>query len=161
MPVPSIRQLALATILLATLGCTSTKASRHAQRDAVQVARLEALAERLGDETAKHIFRESHHCEIDAIKAELKNHPQPDPGDSTLQSQLLVGRWQTTRHTEIYSPDGTWRMAPESGTTHGHWRIERNRFFEDGREYKIILLNARHFIFTDGNAVFYTHRLPD
>ena len=43
-------------------------------------------------------------------------------------SQLMVGEWQSPRHTYLYRSDGTWTILPEKidsyQATNGRWRTE-------------------------------------
>jgi hypothetical protein len=94
-----------------------------------------------------------------AINNEIKQCPAPVDSDSKALSKLRVGNWRSPRHDYIYLSDGTWRMAPASGTTSGHWRIEGNQYWEGETAYTIILLDQHDFVFTDGNTVFYEKRM--
>jgi hypothetical protein len=102
-----------------------------------------------------------------AIDAEIKRHPAPADADGKDLSKLLVGEWQSPRHEYLYRADGTWTMLPvDPGTTHGAWRIEGNQYFNtaafeppDTRQYTIILISRRDFVFTDSEIVFYETRL--
>jgi len=94
-----------------------------------------------------------------AINNEMIQHPAPKNSDSKTLSKLRVGKWQSPRHDYIYRSDGTCRMAPESGTTNGHWSIEGNQY-NDGFTYTIILLDRHDFVFMDNEGtVFYEQRL--
>jgi len=88
------------------------------------------LADLLEHEIAEHITQRGHNREIDKLDAELKKHPVPETAAPRQLTALRVGEWQSPRHSYIYRANGTWRMAPESGTTHGHWRISGNRYGE-------------------------------
>jgi len=161
--------IALAMILFVTglfanevQGLDSAK-RRFAQAGYSERSRMiyvETLARLLGHEISEHIFSGGHNSQIDEINTELKRYPAPQNSDSEKLSALREGKWQSTRHTFIYCRDGTWRLAPESGTTHGHWHIAHNQFFTDDVAYTIILLNRDYFVFTDGEYVFYEYRLP-
>jgi hypothetical protein len=127
------------------------------------------LAELLEHEIAEHITSRGHNREIDKLDAELKKHPAPRTADTRQLTALRVGKWQSPRHSCIYRANGTWRMAPESGTNHGQWRISGNKYEEtclafeprrswDSTAYTIIALNRSSFVFTDGKVVFYEGR---
>jgi hypothetical protein len=52
--------------------------------------------------------------------------PQGDEDRRLLQ--LMVGEWQSPRHTYLYRSDGTWTILPERidsyQATNGRWRTE-------------------------------------
>jgi hypothetical protein len=102
-----------------------------------------------------------------AIDAEIKQHPAPNDSDGKALVNLLVGQWESPRHDYLYRADGTWTMLPaDPDTTHGKWRIENNQYFDtattdppETRQYTIILISKRDFVFTDQEIVFYEKRL--
>jgi hypothetical protein len=93
------------------------------------------------------------------LNAEILRNPAPIDSDTKALSKLMVGKWQSPRHAYIFSSDGLWRMAPESGTTNGHWRIDGNQYLDGNSHYSIILLNQNYFVFTDGETVFFEWRI--
>jgi len=95
----------------------------------------------------------------DALNAEILRHPAPQDSDSNALSKLRVGKWQSPRHTYIFSSQGAWRMAPEDGTTSGHWHIVGNQYWDEGAQFTIILLTNDYFVFTDGTKVFFEWRI--
>jgi hypothetical protein len=105
--------------------------------------------------------------EWQAIDSEIKQHPAPNESDSKIFSSLLVGQWESPRHDYLFRVDGTWTMLPaEEDTTHGSWRIEGNQYFDtaaveppETRQYTIILITKKDFVFTDQTNVFYETRL--
>ena len=109
-----------------------------------------------------------HSEELEALYAELKQHPTPKGSDSAKLSSLLVGKWQSPRHEYIFKKDGTWSMLPiEKNTIHGKWRIEGNQYYDTAAiepastsQYTIILLNTRYFVFAENDAVFFESRIP-
>lgn len=102
-----------------------------------------------------------------AVDAEMRQHPVPKDADSSAYAKTLAGEWASPRHNYLFRPDGTWSMLPvEPDITHGRWRIEGNQYFDtvettppQTRQYTILLLTARDFIFTDGKNVFFETRL--
>lgn len=91
---------------------------------------------------------------------EIKKHPVPASADTASLKKLLVGRWRSPRHDYLYRANGTWIMLPdEKDATHGSWRVKGNQYWSDDTKYTILLLDEKHFIFTDGSVVFYETRL--
>jgi len=101
------------------------------------------------------------------IDAEIKQRPAPADSDSKALSNRLVGKWRSPRHDYLYRADGTWTMLPvEPDITHGTWRIAGNQYFDTAasdppqtRQYTVILIGRRDFVFTDREVVFYETRL--
>jgi len=91
---------------------------------------------------------------------EVKKHPVPASVDTAVLKKLFVGRWRSPRHDYQYRANGSWVMLPvEEDATHGSWKIKGNQYWSDDRKYTILLLDEKHFIFTDGEVVFYESRL--
>jgi hypothetical protein len=146
------------------LKAAKQKFERAGGTEAARQEYVSTLAAMLGREMAIYI-RSSKRDEaagqaIHNLDAELKAHPAPKRADSKTLSKLRLGKWQTPRHTFIYSADGTWQIEDGFATT-GHWHIEGNRYFDDVSAYTIICLNDRDFVFTDGEGVYYECRLSD
>ena len=105
-----------------------------------------------------------HGDELQALSKELGQHPAPKDSDSKKLTQLMVGKWETTRHDFIYRKDGTYSMLPiEEGTTSGKWHIEGNQFIQtegaaDAR-YTITLLNKDCLVYGDKDGVFLMARM--
>ena len=88
-----------------------------------------------------------------AIDNEIVAHPMP----GTADRRLLIGDWASPRHEYRYREDGTWTMLPEyidgEKTTHGTWRIEKNRYLDyesydsTPAKYNIIILTKEYFIY--------------
>jgi hypothetical protein len=141
------------------VGAAKRRFEQSDKSEASRTAYAEALTDILADEVFEHITNGGRNSQIDKLNAELKRLPAPENSDSKQESRLHVGKWQSTRHTYIFRADGTWRFAPEDGTTHGRWHISGNRYFEGDSAYTIILLNRQYFLFTDGQYVFYEYRV--
>ena len=104
-----------------------------------------------------------------AVDAELKKRPAPKDADAKTLTAYRLGRWDSPRHQYLFRKDGTWTMVPaEPDITHGTWKIEGNQYTDTGvtvggppssSRYTIILLTAKEFIFTDGDAVFYEKKV--
>jgi hypothetical protein len=100
------------------------------------------------------------------IDTEIRQHPAPNDSDGKALSSRFVGTWESPRHDYLYRADGTWIMLPdEPGATDGTWRIEGNQYFDattidpaGTRQYTIILITKRDFVFTDQEYVFYETR---
>ena len=83
--------------------------------------------------------------------------------DDAKKSAMLVGEWQGSRHSTQYKADGTWRLNPLEGTTHGKWKIEDGKFIETWRfngdpkdsiaVYDIVALNGKKFILRTKDGV--------
>jgi len=70
------------------------------------VTKLAQIADRLVSD-----YRQSgqRHDELmTAINSELQKHPAPKDIDSKKLSQLLVGRWESPRHTYVFRANGKW-----------------------------------------------------
>lgn len=101
-----------------------------------------------------------------AIDTEIKSHPAPENSDSKTLAGLIVGEWASPRHDYLYRADGTWTLVPvEEGILHGSWRVEGNQYFDtvateppQTRQYTIILVTKKDFVFTDQTYVFYETR---
>jgi hypothetical protein len=104
--------------------------------------------------------------EWQAIDTEIKSHPAPEDSDSKTLASHIVGEWQSPRHDYLYRADGTWTLLPvEEGILHGSWRVEGNQYFDTNaseppqtRQYTIILVTKKDFVFTDQAYVFYETR---
>src|ERR1700730_14921250 len=57
-----------------------------------------------------------------AINLELQKHPAPKDIDSRKLRQLLVGKWESPRHTYVYRANG--KCGTEDGPISGNWRIQ-------------------------------------
>ena len=91
---------------------------------------------------------------------EIMKHPAPASADSATLKKLVVGRWRSPRHDYLMRANGTWIMLPdEEGATHGSWSIKGNQYKNSDVKYTLLLLDEKHFIFTDGEGVFYETRL--
>jgi hypothetical protein len=119
------------------------------------VTKLAQIADRLVSD-----YRQSgqRHDELmTAINSELQKHPAPKDIDSKKLRQLLVGRWESPRHTYVFRADG--RTGVEDGPMDSRWRIRDNRIIYDGSSANtIILLNSNYLIFTTQGTVFFHSR---
>jgi hypothetical protein len=86
-----------------------------------------------------------------AIEQELRKHPMPRNVDSRKLSQLLVGEWQSPRHTYVFRADGTYGMMDTDQRE--KWRIEGNEYIDDVSRGPIILLDRNYFIYACGQGV--------
>jgi hypothetical protein len=95
-----------------------------------------------------------------AINSELQKHPAPKDIDSKKLSQLLVGKWESPRHTYIFRANGKW--GNEDGPMSSNWRIHGNLLIEDGSRGTIILLNRDYFIYSSSkDAVLFHSRVTE
>lgn len=105
--------------------------------------------------------------EVSTIDEEVKRYPMPSTADSKLLSKLRVGHWESPRHDYLYRSDYSWTMLPVGNdVTHGLWEIEGNKYYDwvpilfpTRYVFKIILLDDRYFVFTDGEHIEYEKRL--
>jgi len=86
-----------------------------------------------------------------AIEEELQKHPMPRNVDSRKLSQLLVGEWQSPRHTYVFRADGTYGLQDTEERL--KWRIDGNEYIDDVTRGPIILLDRNHFIYACGQGV--------
>src|SRR3954454_2551211 len=80
------------------------------------------------------------------------------PEDGEL-ARRLVGEWQGGRHAEQYMQDGTFRLDPAQGTTHGTWRIANGQLTktyqlteppsEKSVTYQIVALDNKRLVLRD------------
>jgi hypothetical protein len=85
-----------------------------------------------------------------AIEEELRKHPMPRNVDSKTLSQLLIGEWQSPRHTYVFRADGTYGVADEDRYK---WRIDGTEYIDDVTRGPIILLDRNYFIYACGHGV--------
>lgn len=79
--------------------------------------------------------------------------------DDNELARRLVGEWQGGRHAEQYLADGTFRLDPAQGTTHGIWRISNGQLTktyqltdppgEKTFSYQIIALDSKRMALRD------------
>lgn len=139
--------------------------------EAARTAYVVTLARMFHHEVVEHIRTHGGNADlVEALSLELGQYPAPQNSDSKALSKLLVGHWQSPRHTYIFQNDGTWRLAPEDGTTHGNWNIKGNQFTQSYHSKDkpssdskatdtIILLNQEYFVFGDARGVCFEYRL--
>ncbi len=125
-----------------------------------------------------------------AVDTEIIRHPAPINSDSKSLAKALVGQWGeplgqwgfSPDYRQLRSPpnsppthylyraDGTWALLRISPfVTYGTWSIQGNQLHETwtvtdpphAEDHTIILINADHFIITNGTQVFIQRRLPD
>jgi hypothetical protein len=84
------------------------------------------------------------------IDRELRKHPMPQSVDSRKLKQLLIGQWDSPRHTYVFRADNTYGVSDEQ---RDKWRIEGNEFIDDLSRGPIILLDRNHFIYDFGQGV--------
>jgi len=68
----------------------------------------------------------------------------PRNADSRMLWQLLVGEWQSPRHTYVFRSDGTYGIW---GEQREKWRVEGNEYINDVSRGPIILLDRNYFIY--------------
>jgi tetratricopeptide (TPR) repeat protein len=96
--------------------------------------------------------------QADAIDQELRRHPMPRNVDPRKLRQLLIGEWNSPRHTYVFRADGTNGISDEQ---RDKWRIEGNQLIEDGAGGTIILLSSDYFIYAEKDAVFFHSRVKE
>ena len=92
------------------------------------------------------------------IDEELRKHPMPRSVDSRKLKQLLIGEWDSPRHTYVFRADGTYGVADEQ---RDKWRIDRNEYIDDVSRGPIILLDRNYFIYAEGQGVAFYMRAND
>ncbi len=118
-------------------------------------------ATRLAEMWAKLAPKIPHNRDVDAkialanqaaaIEEELARHPMPPNADPKKLSQLLLGEWQSLRHTYVFRADGTCGMID---TDERHkWRIDGNEYSDEFERGPIILLDRNYFIYGCGEGV--------
>jgi uncharacterized repeat protein (TIGR03803 family) len=85
-----------------------------------------------------------------AIEEELRKHPMPRNVDSRKLSQLLIGEWESPRHTYVFRADGTYGVADEQ---RAKWRIDGNECIDDVSRGPIVLLDHNYFFYACGQGV--------
>ena len=93
------------------------------------------------------------------INSELQKHPAPKNIDERSLSKLLVGKWDSPRHTYVFRANGKW--GNEDGPVNSNWRISGNQLIEDGSSGTIILLNGDYFIYSERGNVFFHSRVKE
>lgn len=95
----------------------------------------------------------------------LKKITLPADVDSEALTQLMIGHWQSTRHTYIYEKGGRWKVNPAVGTTEGSWRIKGNQLIKTyekptvTKKYTLVLLDPDFYIIKDDmNTIFFNYR---
>ncbi|CAN5589067.1 hypothetical protein BH09VER1_BH09VER1_40790 [soil metagenome] len=171
--------LALALLFTASAfadGFSEMKAAKHIfaksdKSEAARTAYVATLASIFHHEVVEHIRTNRGNADlVETLSLELGQYPAPKNSDSKAFTKLLVGRWQSPRHIYLFRNDGTWRLAPKDGTTHGTWHIKGNQFTQsyhskdnpsnDSKATEtIILLNQEYFVFGDTRGVYFEYRL--
>src|SRR5438093_6896359 len=121
------------------------------------VTKLAQTAERLVSE-----YRQSgqRHDELmTAINSELQKHPAPKDIDSKKLRQLLVGKWESPRHTYVFRANG--KCGTEGGAIDGNWRIQGSQLIQGDLSGPIILLNQDYFIYSSRGSVFFHSRVKE
>jgi hypothetical protein len=168
-----VRKLVSIVVTILVAGGVSTQAAEKQEFDAAKqeyeqsshdeaarvtyVTKLAEIADRLISEYRRSGQRNDEL--MTAINSELQKHPAPN-SDSKKLSQLLVGKWQSPRHTYVFLANG--KTGLEDEPMSGSWRIQGNQLIEDGSRGTIILLNRDYFIYSGGHdAVFFHSRVKD
>jgi Tfp pilus assembly protein PilF len=85
------------------------------------------------------------------IDEELRKHPMPRSVDSRKLKQLLIGEWDSPRHTYVFRADGTYGIMDTDQRE--KWRIDGNEYIDDVSRGPIILLDRNYFIYACGQGV--------
>jgi hypothetical protein len=83
------------------------------------------------------------------VEHELRKHPMPRNVDSRKLTQLVIGNWDSPRHTYVFRADGTYGVSDEQ---RDKWRIDGNEYIDDVSRGPIILLDRNYFIYADGQG---------
>jgi len=121
------------------------------------VTKLAQIADRLVSD-----YRQSgqRHDELmTAINSELQKHPAPKDIDSKKLRQLLVGKWESPRHTYVFRANG--KCGTEGGAIDGNWRIQGSQLIQGDLSGPIILLNQDYFIYSSRGSVFFHSRVKE
>lgn len=121
------------------------------------VTKLAQIADRLVSEYRQSGQRNDEL--MGAINSELQKHPAPKDIDSKKLRQLLVGKWESPRHTYVFRANGKW--GNEDGPVSSNWHIKGNQLIEDGSRGTIILLNSDYFIYSEGDSAFFHSRVRE
>ena len=137
------------------------QSSRDEAARATYVIKLAQIADRLVSE-----YRQSgqRHDELmGAINSELQKHPAPKDIDSKKLRQLLVGKWESPRHTYVFRANGKW--GNEDGPVDTNWRVQGNQIVwgesKTASRSTIVLLNSEYLIYTEKDGVFFHSRVKD
>jgi len=95
------------------------------------------------------------------IDEALRKHPMPRSVDSRKLKQLLIGEWNSPRHTYVFRADGTYGAYGVSNEQRIKWRIDGNEFIDDFSRGPIILLDRNRFIYAFGEGVMVYDRAND
>lgn len=95
----------------------------------------------------------------EALNGELRKHPVPKNSDPKKLSALLVGHWQSPRHTYIFRRDG--KYGVEDGTMDTSWRIQGNQIVFPNERNTILVLNKNYLIYAAKDAVFWHTRVTE
>jgi hypothetical protein len=100
---------------------------------------------------------------MSAINSELQKHPAPKDIDSKKLSQLLVGRWESPRHTYVFRANGKW--GSEDGPVDTSWRVQGNQIvWGEGKKASrstIVLLNSEYLIYSEKDAILFHSRVKE
>jgi tetratricopeptide (TPR) repeat protein len=83
------------------------------------------------------------------VEHELRKHPMPRNVDSRKLTQLVIGNWDSPRHTYVFRADGTYGVSDEQ---RDKWRIDGNEYIDDVSRGPIILLDRNYFIYAEGQG---------
>jgi len=124
---------------------------------ATYVTKLAQIADRLVNEYRQSGQRNDEL--MGAINSELQKHPAPKDIDSKKLRQLLVGKWESPRHTYVFRANG--KCGTEGGAIDGNWRIKGNQLIQGDLSGPIILLNQDYFIYSSRGSVFFHSRVKE
>jgi hypothetical protein len=102
---------------------------------------------------------------MEAIDTEIIRHPMLSTANSRTLAKLLIGQWQSPRHSYFYHADGTWASDDDiTVATSFTWRIDHNKFFQNyagetpDPGQTIILLTSTDFVYGIHIAPYYLRR---
>jgi hypothetical protein len=133
------------------------QSSRDEAARVTYVTKLAQIADRLVSEYRQSGQRNDEL--MGAINSELQKHPAPKDIDSKKLRQLLVGKWESPRHTYVYRANG--KCGTEGGAIDGNWRIQGNQLIQGDLSGPIILLNQDYFIYSSRGSVFFHSRVKE
>jgi len=124
---------------------------------ATYVTKLAQIADRLVSEYRQSGQRNDEL--MGAINSDLQKHPAPKDIDSKKLRQLLVGKWESPRHTYVFRANG--KCGTEGGAIDGNWRIQGSQLIQGDLSGPIILLNQDYFIYSSRDSVFFHSRVNE
>ncbi len=139
---------------------TAAYEKTNARDEAARLSYVTKLAE-LFERRLKDYWKtgDNHFASATAINQELRKHPAPANSNSKELSRILVGKWQSPRHTYAFLANG--KFGIEDSPMSGRWRINGDQLIEENSHGTIILLNADYFIYAEGGDVYFHSRVKE